>query len=198
MTTEREKMLAGELFNSRDPELLAMAHRARALLRRYNATESTDAEARYHLLSELLGSVGSDVWIEPPFFCDYGPHIHLGARSFIHVNAVLLDAATIHVGDDTLIGPGVQVITASHPLPAAERLVANWVPGSGTAPYHTSSAPIRIGNRVWIGAGTIITPGVTIGDNTTIGAGSVVTRNIPSDCVAFGQPCRVHRELRVQ
>ncbi len=195
MTTEREKMLAGALYNSRDPELLALAHRARSLLKRFNTSESTDSAGRHRLLRELFGSVGQDVWIEPPFFCEYGPHTHIGARVFIHVNAVLLDSAEIRIGDDTLIGPGTQIITASHPLPAAERIVADWPPDSGTAPYRTSAAPISIGRRVWLGAGTIVTPGVSIGDNVTIGAGSVVTRNIPSDCVAFGQPCRVHRTL---
>lgn len=184
-------MLQGEPYNSRDPELLALAHRARALLRRYNASESTDGDGRRALLGELLGSVGEDVWIEPPFFCEYGAHIHMGSRSFIHVNAVLLDSAEIRIGDDTLIGPGAQIITATHPLDPSERLLANWTRDSGRAPYWTSALPITIGSRVWIGAGTILTPGVTIGDNSVIGAGSVVTRDIPADCVAYGQPCRV-------
>ncbi len=191
-------MLAGAPYSSRDPELLQLAHRARALLRRYNASESTDADGRRALLEELLGSVGDDVWIEPPFFCEYGPHIHIGSRSFIHVNAVLLDSAEIRIGDDTLIGPGAQIITATHPLHASERLVAGWTRDSGRAPYWTSASPITIGNRVWIGAGTILTPGVSIGDNTVIGAGSVVTRDIPGDCVAFGVPCKVGRALRAK
>lgn len=198
LTSERQRMLGGAPYNSRDPELLQLAHRARALLRRYNASDSTDASGRRILLTELLGSVGEDVWIEPPFFCEYGPHIHIGSRSFIHVNAVLLDSAEIRIGDDTLIGPGAQIITTTHPLDAAERLVANWTRDSGRAPYWTSALPITVGSRVWIGAGTILTPGVSIGDNTVIGAGSVVTRDIPGDCVAFGVPCRVRKELRVE
>jgi maltose O-acetyltransferase len=191
MMSEREKMLGGESYDSRDPELLQLAHRARALLRRYNASDSTDGAGRRALLAELFGSVGEDVWIEPPFFCEYGPHIHIGSRSFIHVNAVLLESAEIRIGDDTLIGPGAQIITATHPLAAADRLVTNWTRDSGQAPYRTSARPITIGSRVWIGAGTILTPGVSIGDNTVIGAGSVVTRDIPADCVAYGQPCKV-------
>ena len=193
LTSERHRMLGGELYDSRDPELLALAHRARALLRQYNTSDSTDAAGRRSLLEELLGSVGDDVWIEPPFFCEYGPHIHIGSRSFLHVNAVLLDSAEIRIGDDTLIGPGAHIITATHPLEASERLVSGWTRDSGRAPYRTSALPITIGNKVWIGAGTILTPGVSIGDNTVIGAGSVVTRDIPADCVAFGQPCKVRR-----
>ncbi len=191
MTTERDRMLAGELFDSRDPELLALSHRARALLRRFNGSESTDTAARHAALAELLGSVGDDVWIEPPIFCEYGAHVHLGSRVFIHVNAVLLDAAEIRIGDDTLIGPGVQLITATHPLPADERIVSGWTRESGRAPYRTSAKPVTVGRRVWIGAGSILTPGVSIGDDATIGAGSVVTRDMPSGCVAFGQPCKV-------
>jgi maltose O-acetyltransferase len=198
MIPERMRMLQGKPYNSRDPELLALAHQARTLLRRYNSSDSTDADGQRALLDELLGAMGDDVWIEPPFFCEYGAHIHIGSRSFIHVNAVLLDSAEIRIGDDTLIGPGAQIITATHPLDASERLVANWTRDSGHAPYWTSALPITIGSRVWIGAGTILTPGVSIGDNTVIGAGSVVTRDIPADCVAYGQPCKVRKELRVK
>lgn len=195
MPTERERMLAGEVYDSRDPELLALSHRARRLLGEYRDTLSADADARQRILEALLGSIGDDSWIEPPFFCEYGAHIHLGPRTFVHVNGVMLDSAEIRIGADTLIGPGVQIITATHPLRADERIDASWTPGSGRAPYRTSARPIRVGSRVWIGAGSILTPGVSIGDDVTIGAGSVVTRDIPAGTVAFGQPCRVHREL---
>lgn len=195
MTTERERMLAGDDYNSRDPELLAMAHRARALLARYNATPSTDAQARGTLLASLLGSVGPGVWIEPPFFCDYGAHISIGANTFLNVNCVLLDAAEIRIGANGLLGPAVQLLTPFHPPRAADRLVPGATPESGRAPYRTRAAPIRIGANAWIGAGTLIMPGVTIGDDVTIGAGSIVTRDIPSGVLAFGQPCRVQREL---
>jgi maltose O-acetyltransferase len=195
MTTERERMLAGEVYNSRDPELLTLAHRARALLARFNATASTDAAARERVLASLLGSVGPGVWIEPPFFCDYGAHVHIGANTFLNVNCVLLDAAEVRIGENTLLGPAVQLLTASHPLRAADRVIAGTTPDSGHAPYRTRAAPIRIGDNCWIGAGTLVMPGVTIGDDVTIGAGSLVTRDIPSGVLALGQPCRVQREL---
>ena len=193
--TERQRMLAGEPYDARDPDLLAMAHRARALLTRFNASASTDAEGRAALLASLLGSVGDGVWIEPPFFCDYGAHVAIGADTFLNVNCVLLDSAEIRIGANTMLGPGVQLLTAFHPLRAAERVVAGPSRSTGTAPYRTRAAPIRIGDACWIGAGTLVMPGVTIGDGTTIGAGSIVTRDIPPGVLAFGQPCRVRREL---
>lgn len=195
MTAERERMLAGDVYDSRDPELLALAHRARALGAQFNRTASTDSAGRERLLASLLGSVGPGVWIEPPFFCDYGAHVHIGANTFLNVNCVLLDAAEIRIGEHTLLGPAVQLLTAFHPLRATDRVVTGTAPDSGQAPYRTQAAPIRIGDNCWIGAGTLVMPGVTIGDNVTIGAGSIVTRNIPSGVLAFGQPCRVQREL---
>ena len=195
MPSERERMLAGEFYDSRDPELLAAAHRARALLARYNAIPSTDAAARRDLLVRLLGGVGDGVWIEPPFFCDYGAQVVIGANTFINTNCVLLDSAAIRIGANVLLGPGVQLLTAFHPLRAADRLPADWDPASGQARYRTRAAPIAIGDDVWVGAGTLVMPGVTIGAGTTIGAGSLVTGDIPPGVLAFGQPCRVQREL---
>lgn len=195
MSTERDRMLAGEYYDSRDPELLAMAHRARALLAEFNASASTDVGARHALLASLLGGVGEGVWIEPPFFCDYGPQIVIGAHTFVNVNCVFLDSEEIRVGAKGLLGPGVQLLTAFHPLRASDRLPAGWTPESGRSPYRTQAAPIRIGDNAWIGAGTLVMPGVTIGDNVTIGAGSLVTGDIPSNVLAYGQPCRVQREL---
>jgi maltose O-acetyltransferase len=195
MASERERMLAGEFYNSRDPELLAAAHRARALLARYNATLSTDGTARRVLLTELLGGVGDGVWIEPPFVCDYGAQIVIGANTFVNANCVMLDSAAIRIGANALLGPGVQLLTASHPLRAADRLPPRWDPTSGQARYRTRAAPIVIGDNVWVGAGALVMPGVTIGDDTTIGAASLVTRDIPRGVLAFGQPCRVQREL---
>lgn len=193
--SQRERMLAGEPYDARDPELLALAHRARALLARFNATASTDAEGRASLLSSLLGSVGEGVWIEPPFFCDYGAHVTIGAETFLNVNCVLLDSAEIHIGANTMLGPGVQLLTAFHPLRAEERVIAPASRTPGAAPYRTRAAPIHIGDACWIGAGCLVMPGVTIGRGTTIGAGSIVTRDVPSGVLAFGQPCRVRREL---
>jgi maltose O-acetyltransferase len=195
MQTERERMLAGEFYDSRDPELLALAGRARALLARFNASAAADGPDRRALLDQLLGTAGSGVWIEPPFFCDYGAHLTIGAGTFINVNCVLLDSAEIRIGEDGLLGPGVQLLTAHHPLRAADRLTPGRNREDPRSPYRTRASPIRIGDRVWLGAGTIVLPGVTIGDNVTIGAGSLVTEDVPPDVLAFGHPCRVQRTL---
>ena len=188
-------MLRGDAYDSRDPELIGLAHRARSLLARYASSPSTDAAARRNLLGELLGSVGADVWIEPPFFCDYGVHVHIAARSFVNVNCVFLDSAEIRIGANALISPGVQLLTATHPLRAAERVAPAVERAAGRAPYRTHARSITIGDDVWIGAGTIVLPGVSIGDGATIGAGSLVTTDVPSHSLAFGQPCRVQRTL---
>jgi maltose O-acetyltransferase len=195
MTTERERMIRGDEYDSRDPELLSMAHRARALLASFASLPSTDAEARRTALVELLAEVGEGVWIEPPFFCDYGAQIVIGADTFLNTGCVFLDSAEIRIGASGLIGPGVQLLTVSHPLRAADRVLSTNGRASGRAPYRTQARPIRIGDNAWIGAGTIVLPGVTIGDNVTIGAGSVVTADIPSDSLALGMPCRVQRAL---
>ena len=195
-------MLAGELYDSRDPELLTMAHRARELLTAFAAIPSVHGDRRRIVLTALLGNIGEDVWIEPPFFCDYGTHISIGAHTFVNVNCVFLDSATIEIGAYGLIGPGVQFLTATHPLKADERIVSRSHPdatesgGPGfQSPYRTRAAPIRVGNNVWIGAGSLVMPGVTIGDGATIGAGSVVTIDVPARTLAFGNPCRVQRHL---
>jgi maltose O-acetyltransferase len=193
--TERERMLSGEQYNARDPELVEMAHRARALLARFNATASTDAEGRTSLLRSLLRHVGEGVWIEPPFFCDYGANLSIGAETFLNVNCVLLDSAEIRIGRNTLLGPGVQLLTAHHPLAAPDRVRPGATRMPHSAPYVTQAAPIRIGDECWIGAGTLVMPGITIGDGVTIGAGSIVTRDIPAGVLAFGQPCSVRRPL---
>lgn len=188
-------MLAGEFYNSRDPELLEQAHRARDLLRRYHALGSREGIARAEVLGELFAAVGDGVWIEPPFMCDYGNNISVGAQTFVNVNCVFLDSAEIRIGANVLIAPGVQLLTAFHPLHARDRLPSDWNDASGAARYRTQSAPIRIGDNCWIGAGALVMPGVTIGENTTIGAGSVVTADIPANVLAYGNPCRVQREL---
>lgn len=184
-------MLAGEPYNSRDPELLALAHHARAQLARLAAAPSTDGAQRREILERLLGHVGEGVWIEPPFFCDYGAHVHIGAQTFVNVNCVFLDSAEIRIGANVLIGPGVQLLTVTHPVRAADRIVRVAAGDAATAPYRTHARPITIGDDAWIGAGTIVLPGVTIGAGTTIGAGSIVTGDIQPNVLAFGQPCRV-------
>lgn len=193
--SQRDRMLSGEPYNSRDPELLALAHRARALLATFAALPSTNTDGRHRVLADLLGSVGDGVWIEPPFFCDYGAHVTIGSGTFVNVNCVFLDSAAIRIGADVLIAPGVQLLTVTHPLAAAERIVAPSERSAGTAPYRTYARPITVGDGAWLGAGAIVLPGVTIGANAVIGAGSVVTSDIPPDCLALGQPCRVQRSL---
>ena len=189
---ERERMLAGEPYDSRDPALLARYRIARQLLRDLASPDAVDLEVKNRLLTQLLGSLGRDVWIELPFFCDYGENIHLGEGVFINYNCVLLDDNRIEVGDHVLIGPAVQIYTATHPLLAVDRISGGQ---AGQAPYVTRTAPVRIGAQAWIGGGAILLPGVEIGARTTIGAGSVVTRSIPADVFAGGNPCRVIREL---
>jgi maltose O-acetyltransferase len=187
--TERQRMLKGEPYRSRDPELLGLYHRAKGLLEEYTQTRSTDAGGKQRILTGLLGHIGSGVWIESPFFCDYGVNIHIGDDCFINYNCVFLDSNLITIGNGVLIGPSVQLYTATHPLISEDRLLAG---GSG---YVTRALPITIGNHAWIGGGAIIMPGVGIGAHSTIGAGSVVTRDIPQRCFAAGNPCRVLREL---
>jgi maltose O-acetyltransferase len=193
--SERERMLGGELYNSRDPELLALAHRARALVAAFAALPSTDTAERHRTLGRLFGDVADGVWIEPPFFCDYGQHIYIGRDSFVNVNCVFLDSAEIRIGANVLLGPGVQLLTATHPLGAADRIVPPAQRSSEHAVYRTQAHPIVIGDNAWIGAGSIVLAGVTVGENAVIGAGSLVTSDIPPDCLAFGLPCRVQRGL---
>ena len=182
--TEREKMLAGELYRAWDPELLAARRRARALTRRYNASHEDEAELRESLLRELLGAAGAAATIEPPFSCDYGDNIFLGDNFFMNFGGVILDCNVVRIGANVQCGPYVQLYAAYHPLDAAERIKGPEL-----------AAPITIGDNVWLGGGVIICPGVTIGANTTIGAGSVVTREIPAGVFAAGNPCRVIRAL---
>lgn len=191
--SEKEKMLAGEPYNSRDPELIARYHLARRLLRQFTEADSTDPAARRAALEGLLGRVGRNVWIEPPFFCDYGENILIGDDVFINYNCVLLDDNLIEIGSGVLIGPAAQIYTASHPLVASERILT----GADGRPegYLTTTKPVRIGDRAWIGGGALIMPGVEIGAGTTIGAGSVVTKSVPANCFAAGNPCRVIRQL---
>lgn len=193
--SERDRMLRGEMYNSRDPDLLARAHRARALVAAFTAAPSMDAEGRRAILVELLGGVGEGVWIEPSFFCDYGENIFIGADTFINSGCVFLDCAEIRIGANVLVGPGVQLLTATHPVRASDRIVPPGERTPGRSSYRTQARPIHIGDNVWLGAGTIVVPGVTIGDDVTIGAGSLVTGDIPAGALAYGQPCRVQRML---
>ncbi|HMQ49068.1 MAG TPA: sugar O-acetyltransferase [Saprospiraceae bacterium] len=189
--TEKQKMLAGLPYHSRDPELIAMYHRARALMQAYNQLDSRDLEQRKFLLEQLLGRAGKNTWIEAPFFCDYGENIFIGDDSFINCNCIFIDNNRITIGKNALIAPQVQIYTATHPLKAEERIQSS---AHGSA-YLTQTQAVSIGDDVWIGGNTIIFPGVSIGNKVTIGAGSVVTNSIPDGVLAYGNPCRVVREL---
>ena len=183
MRSEKEKMLAGELYDALDPELVTARERARDLCQALNAAPERDQLTRRRLLQELLGSGGDSVWMQPPFYCDYGSHIHLGERVYFNFNCVVLDVCEVHVGDFTFFGPAVQIYAATHPLNANLRRTQEF------------GKPVTIGSDVWVGGGAIICPGVTIGSRTVIGAGSVVTKDIPADVLAAGNPCRILRPL---
>lgn len=185
MASEKEKMLDGELYDPRDGELAAARSRARDLLSRLNAVSSQSPGQRTTLLEDLLGSFGDELWIESPFFCDYGFNIHLGERVYLNFNCVILDAAEVRIGSRTLLGPGVQIYAATHPLLAEERRQGLEL-----------ARQVTIGSDVWLGGSAVVLPGVSIGDRSTIGAGSVVTSDVPEDVVAAGNPCRILRHLR--
>ncbi|WP_270838678.1 sugar O-acetyltransferase [Peptacetobacter hiranonis] len=191
--TEREKMLAGELYDCGDAELLSQWHKAKDLIREYNRLDSNNLLEKEKILEDLLGGRGKNLWITPPFFVDYGNNIYFGNNCEVNMNCTFLDDNIIRIGDNALIAPNVQIYTAFHPTNAFERFGKPKEDGSFEF-CKTQTAPVTIGNNVWIGGGVIIMPGVTIGDNVVIGAGSVVTKDIPSDTIAYGNPCKVRRE----
>jgi len=186
MKTEKQKMLAGDLYDPLDPVLCQERQRCRDLCKLLNDSREDQQDERKRIIADLLGSP-SDAWIQPPFFCDYGTNISLGAKVFFNFNCVVLDVMQVTIGSNVLFGPSVQIYTATHPISAVER-----------RKLLESAKPIIIGSDVWVGGGAIICPGVTIGDRTVIGAGSVVTRDIPTDVFAAGNPCRIIRPLDEQ
>jgi maltose O-acetyltransferase len=179
LQTDKQKMLAGELYRGSDPELVAERARCEGVLRELNAAEM---KARPAILARLFGKVGPNPMVNPVFFCDYGANIRAGRNLFVNYNCVFLDCAAIGIGDDVQIAPAVQIYTALHPLDPEERR-------SGLE----SARPVRIGSNVWIGGAAIICPGVTIGDHAVIGAGSVVTKDVAPGSLVAGNPAR---ELR--
>ena len=183
MPTEQEKMLAGELYAAFDPELLAARTRAKRLLHRLNVTEYLVTDGAREILAELIPHAGRNLWVEPPFHCDYGSNIRCGDNVYFNVNCVVLDAALVTIGSNVLFGPGVQLYAATHPLDATVRRTLEL------------ARPISIGNDCWLGGGTIVCPGVSIGPGCVIGAGSVVTKDIPPYSLAVGNPARVIKEL---
>lgn len=183
MSTERQKMLAGEMYDPLDPELVAARERARDLCQQLNATRESQEAERRRILTDLFGAGGDSVWMQPPFYCDYGANIELGHRVFFNFNCIVLDVCPVRIGDFTLFGPAVQIYTPLHPFSAEQRRREEF----GKA--------IEIGSDVWVGGGAIILPGVRIGSRAVIGAGSVVTRDVPDGVFAAGNPCRVIRTI---
>ncbi|HET9088458.1 MAG TPA: sugar O-acetyltransferase [Acidobacteriaceae bacterium] len=181
--TERAKMLAGELYNALDPELVQDRARAHDLCRILNATHEADREVRRELLRKLFGCGGDTVSLQPPFYCDYGSNIELGEQVFFNFNCIVLDVCKVTIGEYSQFGSGVQIVTPLHPLDAEMRRKQEY------------GAAISIGADVWVGSGAIILPGVNIGTRTVIGAGSVVSRSVPENVLALGNPCRVIRKL---
>jgi len=180
----KERMLRGELYHANDPELIAELARAQALQERYNATLDSERDERIRLLRELLGEVGDDVVIRPPFRCDYGWNIAIGEGTFVNYDCIALDVVPIRIGAACQLAPRVQLLTATHPIDPEPRRIG-W----------ESAEPIAIGDNVWLGGGAIVCPGVTIGKDTVVGAGAVVTRDLPAGVVAAGVPARVLREI---
>jgi maltose O-acetyltransferase len=182
LRTEKEKMLAGEIYNCLDPDLEAERQKVKALLRLYNLTETVPQ--RQSILRQLLGQIGQNSMIEPPFYCVYGQNIHIGDHVFLNILRTILDCGEVHIGHHVMIGPGVQIYTAAHLLQAEAR-IEGW----------EEAKPIVIEDNVWIGGSAILLPGVRIGRNGVVGAGAVVSRDVPANTVVAGNPARVIREI---
>ncbi|RAI94139.1 sugar O-acetyltransferase [Algoriphagus yeomjeoni] len=183
--TEKEKMLAGELYQARDPELVAARLKVRKLVKSLNDSDPEDIEFRISLIRKIFGKAGKNFWVEPPFYCDYGSNIEVGDDVFFNFNCVVLDVVKVTLGDRVLVAPNVQFYPATHPLDPVVR-GKMWEYGK----------PISIGNDVWIGGSAVICPGVTIGDRTVIAAGAVVTKSFPADVVIGGNPAKVIKNLK--
>ena len=182
LRTEKEKMLAGESYNCLDPDLEAERQKTKELLRLYNLTEAVPE--RQIILQQLLGQIGQNSIIEPPFYCSYGQNIHIGDHVYLNVLCTILDCNEVHIGHHVMIGPAVQIYTAAHLLQAETR-IQGW----------EVAKPIVIEDNVWIGGGAILLPGVKIGRNAVVGAGAVVPRSVPANTVVAGNPARVIREI---
>ena len=180
---EEEKMLAGELYNSADKELVSKWKRANKLCNKYNSLDIDDEQERSELIKELFSKTGEEFLILPNFYCDYGFNIEIGEKFFANHNLVILDANKVNFGNNVRIGPNCGIYTSGHPLDKEERRKVEF------------AKPIKIGNDVWIGGNVAVLPGVTIGDNVVIGAGSVVNKDIPSNSIAVGNPCKVIKEI---
>jgi len=182
--TEKEKMLSGAMYNPMDPQLVADRHRARLLFQEINSLNEDNKGVRDTLFYRLIEDAGDSLYIEPPFYCDYGYNIILGKQVFMNFNCCILDVMEVKIGDHVMLGPNVQIYTATHPLEAKAR-------NSG----REFAKPISIGNNVWIGGHAVICPGVTVGDNVVIGAGAVVTKDVPNDVFIAGNPSKIIKAI---
>ncbi|CEN89266.1 maltose O-acetyltransferase [[Clostridium] sordellii] len=182
--TEKEKMLSGKAYIASDEELVKERKYARKITRLFNQTTEEDDYERVILLKKLFGATGENIYIEPSFKCDYGSNIYIGDNFYANFNCIMLDVCEIKIGKNVMLAPNVQIYTAYHPIDAKLR-------NSGIE----YGASVTIGDNVWIGGGAIINPGVNIGDNVVIGSGSVVTKDIPANCVAVGNPCKIIKTL---
>ncbi len=182
--TEKNKMLSGQMYNPTDPVLVSERHKARTLFQEINRLDETKKKERNQLLHQLLPNAGKGLWVEPPFYCDYGYNVHTGKSVFFNFNCVILDVMKVHIGNHVLIGPNVQIYTATHPLDAKTR--NSWL---------EFAKPVSIGNNVWIGGSAVICPGVSIGDGAVIGAGAVVTKSVPENVLVGGNPAKIIREI---
>lgn len=182
--SEKVKMLKGEMYNPFDPVLVEERFNARQLFQKFNSQGEELLKERFQTLFELIPNAGKGLFVEPPFYCDYGYNIKAGKQLFMNFNCCILDVMEVQIGDNCMFGPNVQIYTATHPLEAKAR-------NSG----RENAKPISIGNNVWIGGGAIVCPGVTIGNNVVIGAGAVVTKNIPDDVFVGGNPAKIIKEI---
>lgn len=185
MLTEKERMIAGEMYDPADKDLTQDREMARRKTRLYNETLENEMEKRVFMLKDLFGTTGKNLYAEPTFRCDYGYNIHVGENFFANFDCVILDVSEVRIGDNCMMAPGVHIYTATHPLNPNER---NTMREYGK--------PINIGNNVWIGGRAIINPGVTIGDNAVIASGAVVTKDVPANVVVGGNPARVIKEIK--
>jgi maltose O-acetyltransferase len=186
MRTEKEIMLAGEMYNPADPELMKDREEARRKVRIYNETTETEVDKRIELLKDLLGSTGENLYMEPNIRFDYGYNTHVGENFFANFDCTILDVCEVRFGDNCMLAPGVQIYTATHPLHPTER-------NSG----REYAKPIKIGNNVWIGGSAIINPGVNVGDNVVIASGAVVTKDVPNNVVVGGNPAKIIKEIEI-
>lgn len=193
--TELEKCMAGECYNCHDEIFLQFKEQSKRLLSVYNKLPYSQKDKKQEILLKLLGDVGMNVSIGTPFLCDYGCNIFIGNNVSVNMNCTFIDCNKIKIGNNVMIASNVQIYTATHPIDLAQRLTPNWTIESGKHFCQVYALPVTIGDGCWIGGGAIILPGIKIGSGSVIGAGSVVSKDIPANCVAVGNPCKVIRKI---